>query len=395
MAKKRILFVDDEPDLLEGIQRMLFRERKRWDMHFAESGTHGLVAIVKQPFDVVVADMRMPQMDGVEFLKQVHKETPDTVRMMLTGNTDQETAMKAVNDGNVFRFMNKPVERETLISMLEAGLEQYRLITAEKELLSGTLAGSIRMLTEILVHADPDSFGHAMWLRDQMRSIAQTLKFKNAWELIIAATLSRVGFTTLPSELAKKAHEQREVTKEEREVLAKLPQISANILNKIPRLEGAANIVLYMEKNYDGTGFPEDIVAEQDIPLGSRVLRILNDLGHLSQTELSTHKLTKVMQERRGWYDPNLLERIMPLFVPPNAAAARGDTENSEAIPLRKLRMGDKLVSNIETQDGQIIVAAGHRISPTYMQKIEVNASLKGIKEPIFVEKTLPNEGEA
>ncbi|MFT5088425.1 MAG: response regulator RpfG family c-di-GMP phosphodiesterase [Candidatus Latescibacterota bacterium] len=395
MAKQRILFVDDEPDLLEGVQRMLFRERKRWDMHFAQSGDEGLSAIAKQPFNVVVADMRMPQMDGVQFLQQVSEKSRDTVRMMLTGNTDQETAMKAVNDGNVFRFMTKPVERETLIQMLESGIEQHRLITAEKELLTGTLAGSVRMLTEILSVATPDSFGHAMWLRDQMRDISRSLKLRNAWELVIAATLSRVGYATLPSELVKRALDQHELSKEERDIISRLPQISHDILRHIPRLEGAAKIVLYQEKNFDGSGFPDDAIAEAEIPLGARIIRILNDLAHLSKTELSKYKLTKVIKERRGWYDPNLLDQLLPLFVSPNAAELAGSAENSESIPLRKLRMGDKLVGNIVSLDGQTIVAAGNRISPTFMQKIEVSASLKGIKEPIFIEKKLDGENSS
>ena len=183
MAECRILFVDDEPDLLEGIQRMLFRERQRWEMHFATSGAVGLAELAKTPFAVVVADMRMPQMDGVEFLRRARQGAPDTVRMMLTGNTDQETAIRAVNDGNVFRFMTKPVERETLVNVIEAGVEQHRLITAEKELLSGTLVGSVALLAELLAETDPDSHTHALWLRDMARAAVHELKPEKSWEI--------------------------------------------------------------------------------------------------------------------------------------------------------------------------------------------------------------------
>jgi response regulator RpfG family c-di-GMP phosphodiesterase len=192
--------------------------------------------MAKQPFNVAVADMRMPQMDGVQFLQQVSEKSHDTVRM----------------------------------------------------------------LTEILSVATPDSFGHAMWLRDQMRDISRSLKLRNAWELVIAATLSRVGYATLPSELVKRALDQHELSKEERDIISRMPQISHDILRHIPRLEGAAKIVLYQEKNFDGSGFPDDACAEAEIPLGARTIRILNDLAHLSKTELSKYKLTKVIKERRG-----------------------------------------------------------------------------------------------
>ena len=391
MAKNRILFVDDEPDLLEGIERMLFRERKRWQMQFVQSGREGLTLIAKDaktPFDLVISDMRMPEMDGVQFLQKVQTTAPDTVRMMLTGNTDQETAIKAVNAGNVFRFMNKPVEHETLIAMIESGIEQYRLITAEKELLTGTLSGSVRLLIDLLSMSDAKIFGHVVWLRDSVRNVARTLKLSNSWEVTISAMLSRIGYVTLPTDLMTKAHEHRDLSKEEQGVVAKLPQIGSELLGKIPRLEGVARIVQYQDKNFDGSGFPEDKVAEQEIPAGSRIIKIFNDLAHLSSAEMSKYKLLKVMKERRGFYDPVLLEQIFPLFISPYAAS-QVDSENAEAVPVRKLRAGDKVVANIETQDGQVVVAAGNRLSPTFMRKIEIAASLKGIKEPIYIEKTL------
>lgn len=175
----RILFVDDEPSLLQGIERMLFKERKRWEMRFELSGSDGLKAIAEKPFDVVVADMRMPEMDGIEFLTKVKKTTPDTVRMMLTGNADLETAIGAVNAGNVFRFMTKPCEHETLVAMLEAGLEQVRLIRAEKELLTHTLGGTIQLLSEMLSIADPKAYAKALWMRNMVKHVVDSLQTPN------------------------------------------------------------------------------------------------------------------------------------------------------------------------------------------------------------------------
>ncbi|NIQ03497.1 MAG: response regulator, partial [Nitrospinaceae bacterium] len=94
-------------------------------------------------FAVVVSDMRMPDMDGIQFLSRVREHYPQTVRMMLTGYADVKTAMNAVNEGNIFRFMTKPCPPEVFEKVLSAGIEQYRLITAERDLLERTLKGSV------------------------------------------------------------------------------------------------------------------------------------------------------------------------------------------------------------------------------------------------------------
>ena len=389
MAPSRILFVDDEPDLLEGLGRMLFRERQRWELHSATSGAAGLAELAKAPFAVVVADMRMPQMDGIEFLKRVRLGSPDTVRMMLTGNTDQETAIKAVNDGNVFRFMTKPVERESLVRVIEAGIEQHRLITAEKELLSGTLVGSVQLLTELLSETDPDSFTHALWLRDMARAAVQELKIANAWEIVLAATLSRISFLTLPTGLANKARARRELSPPEQEVVSRLPEVGSRLVSKIPRLEGVGKIILYLGKNFDGSGFPDDKVAGEDIPMGARILRIFDDLAHLASSESSRYRILSLIQERRGWYDPDLLERLFPIFVPPRSA--EGDEDVVE-VTVDELHLGDRVLANVVAEDGQLILALGNRISPASLEKIRVSAVLTGIKEPLLIEKRFAKE---
>ena len=128
----KILFVDDEPAVLDGFRRMLHRE---FEVDTAVGGERGLMLIQDcGPYCVVISDMRMPCMDGAEFLSQVRKKSPDTVRMLLTGYTDINAAIKAVNEGNIFRFLTKPCSKETLVEAIHLGLAQYNSITAEKQL---------------------------------------------------------------------------------------------------------------------------------------------------------------------------------------------------------------------------------------------------------------------
>lgn len=130
-GKPRILLVDDEPNILSSYGRGL---RRDWDLITAASGEEGLNIIREQgPFAVIVSDFNMPRMDGIAFLAQTLTLAPESVRMMLTGEGDFHIATKAVNEGNIFRFMTKPCPLEHLHKALEAGHQQYRLMQLEKE----------------------------------------------------------------------------------------------------------------------------------------------------------------------------------------------------------------------------------------------------------------------
>ena len=138
MAEK-ILFVDDEQQVLQGIQRLLHRT---FLIETALSGAEALTKLKRSgPYAVVVCDMRMPEMDGVRLLAKIKVDFPETVRIMLTGNSDQETAVRAVNEGHIFRFLTKPCNEEVLTSTLNAALIQYRLASHKEQLLDKALSG--------------------------------------------------------------------------------------------------------------------------------------------------------------------------------------------------------------------------------------------------------------
>ena len=121
MADK-ILFVDDEPAVLDGYRRSLYKEFR---IETATCGSDALDLVANSgPYAVVVSDMRMPGMDGVRFLSQVRSVSPDSVRVILTGYADFQSAMNAVNEGAVFRFLTKPCEFLALKSALTGCLER-------------------------------------------------------------------------------------------------------------------------------------------------------------------------------------------------------------------------------------------------------------------------------
>jgi len=121
---------------VQALQRAL---RSEFHIEIAGGSEAGLQVLTRDgPFAVVVSDLRMPVMDGVQFLSRVKAVSPDSIRVMLTGQADLNAAIAAVNEGNIFRFLTKPCPPATMSKVLEASLEQYRLVTAERELLQNT-----------------------------------------------------------------------------------------------------------------------------------------------------------------------------------------------------------------------------------------------------------------
>jgi response regulator RpfG family c-di-GMP phosphodiesterase len=235
---EKILLVDDDPNILKGYERSLRRE---FQLETAPGANQALQMVTHNgPYAVVVSDMRMPGMDGIQLLARVKSQSPDTVRIMLTGNAETETAIQAVNEGSIFRFLTKPCDRELMAKTLTAALVQYRLVTAEKELLERTLHGSIQVLTEVLSLVNPGAFGRAMRARRYIHHLAQTLRLENTWQYEIAALMSQLGCVTLPPEIIEKVYTGQTLSVEEQEQYDAHPSIACDLLSKIPRLEPIA-----------------------------------------------------------------------------------------------------------------------------------------------------------
>ena len=379
---REILFVDDDADVLAGFHRSL---RKEFKIDTAVGGASALSMMRgRSPYAVVVADMQMPGMNGVEFLMELEKTAPDTVRIMLTGNADQKTARDAVNQGHIFRFLTKPCPPGELVPSLHAGLKQYRLVTAERDVLERTLNGSARMLSDILAIHDAPAFGKSQRLREYMRAFAEHLQLKQTWDLELAAMLSQIGCVTIPQAVLEKSRAGRPLAGAEADMMARVPQIGYDLLSHIPRLESVASAVLYQNKNFDGTGFPLDKIAGEDIPIGARLLRVLLDLMAHESGKASKAKAIEHMSQFPGHYDPRVLEAVAVVF---DICLERATPAESPSRPvgIKELRIGSILAAAAHTQDGMLIVPAGTQISPMLMEKLRNFAELGDLEEPILV----------
>lgn len=374
-----ILCVDDDTLVLEGYELQLGR---MFDMHFAESGDRALELLEErgpyEPFAVAVVDMRMPGMNGIELLQQIRTKSPDTVRIMLTGNADLNVAMEAVNQGHIFRFLTKPCPKEAMIASITAGIDQYRLITAERELLSKTLSGSIKILTEVLSLVNPTAFGRSARVRRIVRKIAQVMHVDNAWRCEVAAMLAQLGWVSIPDRTQAKVSRGSRLTPEEQQSIELHPQVGRDLIANIPRLEAIAEIIYYQGKHFDGSGYPHDEVAGDDIPLGARILKVAQDYELLTSEGSSEVLALAQLCGRTGWYDPAVLD-----------ALRRGlDVDVSHAVKLvtvRELPERAVLADDVRTLCGRLLIARGQEVSPSLRLLLETHARIVGLREPLRV----------
>jgi response regulator RpfG family c-di-GMP phosphodiesterase len=381
--KEKILFVDDDRNLLASWERTL---KRQFSLDTAEGGEAGLARFAGGgAYAVVVADRQMPGMDGIEFLSKVRQRNPDTVRIMLTGNADLESTIRVVNDGNIFRFLTKPCPLDLLSVALVDALEQYRLVTAEKELLSKTLGGSIKLLTDILSMVEPLAFGRAQALREVVTHLTEKLGLSNSWEVHLALMLAPIGYVTIPPATLVKSRAGEPLSQAEEQMLNSTPESAARLLANIPRLDGVARIVRYQHKDFNGSGFPADSVCGDAIPLGSRLLRILLDMIQLHGKGRTQLQALDEMQTSEGCYDPALLSAVRVSLTGARSAPVTAPRTTVSVAP-KDLTPGMVLRSNLKSKDGTLILSAGHQITGLTLEKIRNFDLVAGIAEPILVE---------
>jgi len=358
---KRILFVDDEANVLSSFKRQL---RQRFEVETALGGQRGLEAVENGgDFAVVVSDMRMPGMDGVQFLARVREIAPDTVRMMLTGHADQQTAIQAINEGNIFRFMTKPCPPDVMLKSLEAGVEQHRLITAEKELLEKTLHGSVKVLTDVLSLVNPKAFGRAARVRRLVRQLLEHLEVEKSWPIELAATLSQVGCVTVPEDALDKVYKGYALDEEEERVFRTHPQIGHDLIANIPRLETVAEIIAYQEKGYDGSGPPANGKTGKQIPIGARILKVALDFDTLISAGKSRNEALREIRKRAGKYDPSVVGALVEVTkVEPKYEV--------KSVNVQDLKPGMILARDVRTESGMLVTTRGQEVTVALRERL-------------------------
>ena len=366
---KKVLFVDDEQNILDSLKRQL---RKHFTVETALGPEKGLEMIKSNgPFAVIVSDLRMPVMDGIQFLAQAKTLAPDTVRIILTGNADLENAIHAVNEGNIYRFLTKPCATEILLMVLNQSISQYRLVTSEKELLEKTLRGSIKMLIDLLSMLNPEAFGRSSRIKRYAKQIASQMNMSSVWMVETAAMLSQIGCVILPDDTMKKLFSGEELTPDEQMVFESHPKVASDLLLNIPRLKKLSDIIINQDKTYN---------ENEDIPLGARILKVVLDFDLLETKGFNKANALQQIKEDVDNYDPGVVNALEIVL----GVEAKFTVKD---VFVNELRNGMIFFEDVYTIDEKLLISRGQEVNEMITRRLRnySTTSNVAIKEPIQV----------
>jgi CheY-like chemotaxis protein len=358
---RRILFVDDEVSLLNGIQRRLGSD---YQIETATSGEAGLKVMQEQgPFAVVVTDMRMPKMDGIEFIRNARAKSPDTIYVMLTGNQDQATAIQALNEGQVFRFLTKPCQSSDLKSTLDTALRQYELVTGEKELLHKTFVGAVSVLTDVLELAQPSVFGRAERLQEIVSEILKELHIESQWEYKLSTRLAMLGFALLPEQERMRFEIGQLSGADLQSTIRSAASTGRRIIERVPRLATVAQMI-GMLASVDGSAIiPLPKSDREKALMGATLLRIAIEYDALVRQGLSSVAAAEEVRQSL----PQLSAKIAHIL---------GELEFQDVndfgveVELADLEEGMVLLDDVLTSDGLMLIRSGRRLTWTIIEKL-------------------------
>jgi response regulator RpfG family c-di-GMP phosphodiesterase len=362
-TSKPILFVDDDANALAGFQRTL---RSEFTVEVAQGGPRGIqMLMTRGPYAVIVSDMRMPIMNGVQFLQRAHDVAPDAVRIMLTGNADLQTAIDAVNAASIFQFLCKPLPPIQLAKTLTAAVAHHELICNERELREQTLRGSVKVLTDLLSLINPLAFGRAMRVADTVRQLAAAVAPREAWQFELAAMLSQLGCITLAPSLLDAIANGRPVSDEDRARFDHHPQVARELIAHIPRFGEVADMIARQQERYAERGPAPDGATPDIATLGARMLRLALDVDALTSTGVSEDDAVARLTNQPGDYDPRLL-----LALNRSAEADAADLSQIARVALDDLQIGMELQEDIRTASGLVLISKGQVVTAPLQQRV-------------------------
>ncbi|HSS96269.1 MAG TPA: HD domain-containing phosphohydrolase [Terriglobales bacterium] len=372
---EKILFVDDESAILQGYTRLF---RNEFEIDTSVTGKGALIAIeTNGPYAVVVSDMQMPEMSGVEVLRKVKEIAPDSIRIILTGHADLSAAIAAVNDGSVFRFLTKPCSKEILGKTLSAGLIQYRLVRAERELLEHTLKGSIEVLSEVLSIVNPAAFSRAMRLKRYMKHVVAMMKLPRPWRFEVAAMMSQLGCVVLAPETIEAVFAGRELSPEEQARYASHPDVARSLLENIPRMEPIAWMIAHQNRP---TSVDSDITDREmaDMRLGADLLQVTIAFDDLLRKGRSRLEAANQVIKQYRHVDQKVVFSLIELD--PEREENKG-----EPCAIEELSVGMVLAKNVYSKTGALVVTEGQQLTSTLILKLKNLLVAGGIDDSVFI----------
>lgn len=407
-----LLFVDDEANILSSLKR-LFRPLG-YRIFTAESGKAGLEILEQEKVELVISDMRMPEMTGAQFLEQVRAKWPETVRILLTGYADMTSTIDAINKGQIYRYISKPWEDNDITITVRQALERKRLereterlkaltlkqneelkelnasledkvkarteeirqtvgfLELAHEKLKKSFITSVKMFSNLMEMRGGAMAGHSRRVAEVARTIAVRMGLKDTEinDLMVAALLHDIGKIGLPDGIISKPFSA--LGSEERLEYIKHPVKGQMALMELEQFKDAAALIRAHHERFDGKGYPDGL-SGMTIPLGARILALASDYdalqnGTLTTTPMKEAEARQYLKEGRGTrYDPQVVDAFLGLGV--EAGAAPDVAE----IPLRsnQLKNGMVLSRDLLTGEGILLLSKDYVLNEAIIEQVQ------------------------
>lgn len=404
-----ILLVDDESNILKALNRLLRTDGYR--LLTAESGADGLGLLAHEPVDLVISDMRMPEMDGASFLAHVRKHWPDTMRILLTGHADMAQTVSAINQGEIYRFIAKPWNDHELLITVRQALDQLHLrrenqrllqLTADQnealkeanssleqkvaqrtaelsqlvsfleltqEELKTSFRTSVQVFSNIIEMRFDNRTGHSqrvVALAERLAKRAQ-LKPEEIDAVVQAAMLHDIGKVALPDHLLTKPFTSH--NRQERTEYLGHAALGQMVLLPIPELNLAGTYIRGQHENVDGSGYP-DRLRHHHIPIGARILAIAIDYDELQmglilpQSATAEYARLYIRENSDKRYDPDLVH----LFIQDLDASHYKVKE--VMLTSAQLKPGMVLSRDLYSSEQFLLLAKGRKLDPLIIQHV-------------------------
>lgn len=373
--RPRILLVDDEQQVTQGLGMVL---RRSYEVVAASSGEEGLRRAAEEgPFAVIVSDMRMPGMNGAEFLARARAIAPDATRVMLSGQADLDAVVSAINEGGVFRFLAKPCAPSLVRKVLQEAVEHHHAVESERALVRTNLRHSADVLVECLGLIHPLAAAQSHRIEEVVRAVLPALGLEDTFDLEVAASLAWLGTLPLPAHLLGLVAVGATLDAEDQDVWRSHARIGADLVAALPGLEGPAEML----RAQMSAPSPASVVgAPREWPrarLGAELLRLANDLltevRRAGDQALGLHELRAAKRHPAA-----LLEALAAAALEPLG----GETS---AVRAEALAPGMVLEEDLCSRSGAIIAVRGTKANGTLVRLVQNYASRGGIREPVQV----------
>ncbi|MDR8373577.1 response regulator [Pseudomonas lactis] len=423
-TKSAVLLVDDEESILNSLRRLL--RGQPYDVVLATSGAQALEIMATRPIDLVMSDARMPGMDGATLLAEVHRLYPATSRILLTGYADLTTIIKAINDGQIHRYISKPWNDEELQLVLQQTLEHQRLErlardqTEQLKLLNATLEKRVAARTaELQQTADMLDLAYDELKRSYVTGTevfsllanlrlpkdkqtnralielirvycaAQSMDEASTRDLTMAAALYNIGKLSWTDSMMVAPSDKLHST--DRGLYREYPGQSESLLMTLEPMKDAARIIRHHQERWDGTGFPDHLKGDT-IPPGSRLLKLAVDFielqkGLILERHLNSDEALLYIRKYAGrLYDPALVEDFVQACATFLSDVTLGDP-TVKVLTTRELEAGMVLARNLNADNGMLLLNAGKVLNLPLVDKLIAFEAMEGAKYSVFIKQ--------